>query len=385
MTKTTKTKTRATNGMGSVRKRSDGRWEARYSTPSGDQKSIYGKTEKEVAQKLRETLHSIDTGKWQEPSRLTVSDWLDIWLRDYQTDTSERTAYKYRCIADKHYKKHIGDVRLTKLMPYHIRRMITAMQEEGLAATTIHNYLAILETAIQRAVEHRLISENPVCGISLKSDHPKDFCIIDREDIPRFLEAVHGMQYENELKIMLFTGLRVGEVRGLRWSDTDLNVGTFDIQRQIQPKRKDMQQVTLPKYNKTRQFHIPKDAVDALRDQKRKQAEQRLKAGDEWIETDISADLVFRLPNGRPHGEHTLYFAVKKLGEAMGMPDLHPHDLRHSYAIAALRSGVDVKTVQHNLGHKTATMTLEVYAAYTNDAGRKGAEKLSEYLEDAKK
>lgn len=379
------TRTRATNGMGSIRKRADGRWEARFSTPSGDQKSIYGKTEKEVAQKLREILHNLDTGKWREPSRLTVSDWLDIWLRDYQTDTSERTAYKYRCIADKHFRKHIGNIRLTKLMSYHIRRMITAMRDEGLAATTIHSYIAILETAMQRAVEHRLINENPVCGIGLKAEHPKNFCIIDREDIPQFLDAVHGMQYENELKIMLFTGLRVGEVRGLRWSDVDLDAGTFNIQRQIQPKRMNMKQVTLPKYNKTREFHIPQEAVNALREQKRKQAEQQLKAGNKWIDDDLSSNLVFRLPNGKQHGEHTLYYAVKKLGEAMGMPDLHPHDLRHSYAIAALRSGADVKTVQHNLGHATANMTLEVYAAYTNDAGRQGAEKLSEYLRDAQK
>ena len=146
-----------------------------------------------------------------------------------------------------------------------------------------------------------------------------------------------------------------------------------------------MKQVTLPKYNKTREFHIPQDAIDTLRDQKRKQAEQRLKAGNKWFENDISADLVFRLPNGKPHGEHTLYYATKRLGSDIGMPDLHPHDLRHSYAIAALRSGADVKTVQHNLGHKTASMTLEVYAAYTNDAGKQGADKLSQYLKDAQK
>lgn len=385
MAKNGKSRTRATNGMGSIRKRSDGRWEARYSTPTGNQKSIYGKTEKEVAQKLRDALYKIDTGKWREPSKLTVSAWLDIWLRDYQTDTSERTVYKYRCIANKHFKTYIGNIYMTKLMSYHIRHMIISMQENGLAATTVNNYVGILETAIQRAVEHKIISENPVREINLKSDHPKQFCIIDRTDIPRFLEIVHGMRYENELKIMLFTGLRVGEVRGLRWSDVDLDAGTFDIQRQIQPKRKNMKRITLPKYNKTRSFHIPQEAITILRNQKIKQAEERLKAGDKWQDDEISTDLVFRLPNGHPHGEHTLYFAAKKLGDTLGMPDLHPHDLRHSYAIALLRSGADVKTVQHNLGHQTATMTLEVYAAYTDDAGKQSADKLSKYLNDAQK
>ena len=75
--------------------------------------------------------------------------------------------------------------------------------------------------------------------------------------------------------------------------------------------------------------------------------------------------------------------AVKAVGAAIGKPDLHPHDLRHSYAVAALRSGMDVKTVQHTLGHKSAQMTLDVYAAYTEDAGKKGAEMMSDYLKKA--
>lgn len=376
---------RASNGMGSIRQRKPDLWEARYSTPEGKQKSVYGKTEKEVTAKLRGVLHDLDTGTWREPSKMTVGEWLDTWLSDCQTDTSERTIYKYRCITERHYKKSIGDIRLVKLSPFHIRHMIGEMQRAGLAATTIHNYIGILETAIQRAVEHKLIPENPVMTVRLKSDNPKPFQIIDRADIPAFIKAANDSRYCNELKLMLFTGLRVGEVRGLRWSDINFDAGTINVQRQLQPERKGMKRLTMPKYDETRCFHAARDALDTLRDQKVKQAAQRLKAGANWQEDDVSKDLVFRQPNGKPHGEHTLYYATKKAGEALQRPDLHPHDLRHSYAIAALRAGADVKTVQYNLGHKTTMMTLEVYAAYTNDAGKQSAAKLSEYLENAKK
>lgn len=374
---------RASNGMGSVRQRSDGRWEARYSTPDGKQRSVYGKSEKEVTAKLRGVLHEIDSGSWTEPSKMTVGEWLDIWLEDYQTETSERTVYKYRCISNRHFKKHLGDIKVTKLMSYHVRRMITAMQSEGLSDPTIKNYIGILETAMQRAVEHKVIASNPVIDVRVKSEPPKPFCVIDRADIPRFAKAVKDIRYGNELKIMLYAGLRVGEVRGLRWSDIDFEAGTIHVQRQLQPKRKGLKRITLPKFNKRREFHVAQNAMDVFKAQKKLQTENRLRAGANWHEDDECADFVFRQPNGRPHGEHTIYFAAKQLGEIMGLPDLHPHDLRHSYAIAALRSGVDVKTVQHNLGHATAKMTLDVYAAYTNDAGVEGAKKLSEYLQSA--
>lgn len=116
-----------------------------------------------------------------------------------------------------------------------------------------------------------------------------------------------------------------------------------------------------------------------LRAQRRKQAAQRLKSGI-WIDNEITTDLVFRQTNGKAHTRGTISRTLSKVGSAIGKPDLHPHDLRHSYAIAALRSGASVKTVQHNLGHKSSEMTLDVYAAYTEDAGKTDAVKLSNYL-----
>jgi site-specific recombinase XerD len=86
------------------------------------------------------------------------------------------------------------------------------------------------------------------------------------------------------------------------------------------------------------------------------------------------------METGVEHGEKTIADAVRNVGAAIGIPALHPHDLRHSYAVAALRSGADVKSVQHNLGHKTSSMTVDIYAAYSEDAGKESAKKLSDYF-----
>ncbi len=376
-----KKNSRSNNGMGSIRQRSDGRWEARYTTPDGRQRSVYAKTEKEVTTKLRTQLHELDSGIWREPSKMTVSQWLDIWIADYQGENSERTVIKYKSILNHNFKPTIGDVKLSKLAPIHVRRMVSSMQDRGLSQVTISNYCRILRTALNCAIESRLIKENPAALVSVSRGKVKKFHIIERTQFQDFIAAANKTRYGNELIFMLYTGLRIGEVRGLRWSDVDFDVGTMFVQRQLHAKSISIQRITPPKYEEERLIHLPKEAIDILRDQRRKQAEQRIAKGGDWCDDELSHDLVFRQRDGKAHGEKTIFTCVRRVGMDIGIPELHPHDLRHSYAVAALRSCMDVKTVQHNLGHKKASMTLDVYMAYTEDAGKDGASKLSKYLQ----
>ena len=372
---------RAANGMGTVRQRSDGRWEGRYTGPDGKQHSVYALTQPACTAALRAAMSEVDSGNWREPSKLSMSEWLDIWLSHYQTDASDRTVTKYRSIV-KRFKKSIGTVKASKLSSIHVRHMIKDMENDGLKTSTIDNYCRIFRTAMNRAVEAKIIKENPANDVKTPRPTNRKFVIIDRQEIPAFLKAIQATPYENEYIVMLLTGLRIGEVRGLRWSDIDWKAGTIDIQRQLHPKNKELPRFDLPKYEETRLLHVPQEVIAALKDQKRKQAEQRLAAGDKWYEDDIAHDLVFRKKNGKPHARGSLDKALTKVGIAIGKPDLRPHDLRHSYAVAALRSGANVKTVQYNLGHKTAKMTLDVYARYTEDAGKNDAIKLSNYLKE---
>ena len=376
-----KKNTRASNGMGSIRQRSDGRWEARYTAPDGRQRSVYARTEKEVTAKLRGVQHELDSGAWREPSKMTVADWLEIWLNDYQGHNSERTILKYRCIVNVHIVPKLGEIKVSKVLPLHVRRLINEMQASGLAPVTIKNYVRIFGAAMNSAIEAGLIKSNPTEGAKMPRVSPTKFHIVDRADIPAFIAAAQNTPYPNELIFMLFSGLRVGEARGLRWADIDFDAATMHVQRQLHPNNHNVRRFTSPKYGEDRIVHLPAEAVNILREQRRRQAEQRIAAGG-WDDTDITRDLVFRMKNGNAHTDRSIYKAVKAAGAEIGMPELHPHDLRHSYAVAALRSGADVKTVQHNLGHKTAAMTLDVYAAYTEDAGRATADKLSEYLKN---
>lgn len=371
---------RAANNMGTVRQRSDGRWEGRYTASDGKQHSVYALTQPACTAALRAAMNDVDNGIWQKPSMITVSEWLEIWLKDYQGDNSELTVLKYRSITRNNFVPTIGAVKLTKLSPVHIRRFLTAMKAKDLSQVTISNYLRILKTALNAAVEAKLIKESPANGITVSRGKVKKFNVVDKAMFPGFIKAANETKYGNELTLMLYTGLRVGELRGLRWSDIDFAANTMSIRRQLHPKSQSSKRITVPKYNEERTVYLPQPAITVLKAQRVKQNEQRLAAGAEWVDNEVTHDLVFRMETGVEHGEKTIADAVRNVGSAIGIPALHPHDLRHSYAVAALRSGADVKSVQHNLGHKTSSMTVDIYAAYSEDAGKESAKKLSDYF-----
>ena len=366
-------KRRASNGMGSIRQRPDGRWEARYTSPDGVQRSVYARTEAEVTRKLRAVLHDLDSGSWREPSALTVSQWADVWLRDYQQHTTPQTANSYRTVINHHIIPVIGSVRLSKLSTIHARRVISAMIEAGKSPTYTSKCRNILSGMLSAAVEAGILKSNPVESVKAPRITHKEPHIIDREIIPAFVQAAERHKYGLPAVFALFTGLRAGELRGLFWSD--LSGSALTVQRQIL----ETGAFAPPKDGSSRTIELTPEALSILRRQKINLAALQLQAGSGWNDS----DLIFRKPNGQHIDPSTFRDAVRAIGQSIGIQGLHPHDLRHSYAVAALRSGADVKSVQHNLGHKSAAMTLDIYAAYTKDAGRVSAERLSEYLKNA--
>ena len=371
------------NNTGSIRKRTDGRYEGRYSAPDGTQRSVYGATFTDCQTKLKAAIGAIDGGKWIQPTKLTVADWLNIWLRDYQAHTSARTVKKYASIS-KQFINSIGAVKLAKLSTLNVRHMVADLQAANLTASSIRFYMQVFKTAINCAVEAGLMTDNPAEKVKLPTVQPHKFTVIDRAEIPAFMAAAQRTKYGNELITMLLTGLRGGELRGLKWSDIDFNAGVMSIQRQLYAPSYAKREFRQPKDGETRDIHLPQEAIDLLKAERKAQLERRVRLGAEWQEDNISADLVFRREDGRSYNIMEIYKATKAVGAALGFDNLHPHDLRHSYAVAALRSGIDVKTVQHNLGHKSATMTLDTYAAYTSDAGKVGAQKFSTYFSGLK-
>lgn len=177
---------------------------------------------------------------------------------------------------------------------------------------------------------------------------------------------------------MLFTGLRRGEACGLKWDCVNLEKGTILINKQLQniPGKPREFRLSSTKNSKGRSITVAKTVVDLLKRHKVQQAEARLAAGPLWNDEGY----VFTNEVGHHLSPNTLYHNYKRLVASIGLPNARLHDLRHSYAVAALRAGDDIKTVQGNLGHHTASFTLDVYGHVTDEMKQDSANRMERFI-----
>lgn len=368
---------RASNGMGSIRQRPDGRWEARYTAPDGRQRSVYAKTEKAVKGRLKAAQAELTLGIWFEPSKVTVEQWVRTWLSDYTKHIKPTTRQNYENFCNNHIIPAIGQIKLSRLGTVHVQRMFNTMSVKGLSVGTQEAVKICLSSCLSAAIRFGMLKDNPCKAVKLGKKQPKDMVIIDRPDMQLFVLAAKQSPYYAPMMLLLQTGIRTGELRGLTWANVDLENKAIYIRQQISDTKSGPFIQTTKGYQ-SRRIVLIDETVKLLREHKREQAAARIAAGG-WKDTDLTRDLVFRMPDGSVYSRTALNWPVGKTGRKIGIEGLHPHSLRDSYAVAALRSGVDVKTVQNNLGHKDATVTLNTYAKYTDDMGKVGADKFAAY------
>lgn len=393
----TKTMGRAANGNGSIRKKTVTRngkeytyWEARvttgYDPGTGKQiqESITGKTQKDVAQKMREMALDVANGTYQPPSKKTVGEWLDEWLETYLGSVRPYTALNYTQHVNNHIKPALGKVRLDKLDTPTIQRFYNDLgtahgDKPGLSPKTIKCVHGIFHKALQQAIALGYLRSNPTTACKLPKVEAKEIKPLDDEAIRAFMEAIQGHRFEVIYLVTLFTGLRRGEVCGLTWDCVDLDRGTIFINKQLQqvPGHSGEFRLTPTKNGKGRTITAAAFVVDALKRHKVRQTEARLKAGPLWQEE----GLVFTDEVGHRLSPNTVYHNYKRLVASIGLPEARLHDLRHSYAVASLRAGDDIKTVQSNLGHHTAAFTLDVYGHVTEEMKRASADRMEKFIQ----
>ena len=358
---------KAVSGNGSIRQRPDGRWEGRISLGFDGagkriQKSFYGDTQKEVAEKIRKASAQIDEGRFIEPSKMTVKQWLSEWLETFcANNLKPYTLTSYRGIIEHHINNYIGAMKLQSVKGTHIQKMYNGLTKDGFSAKSVKNISAVAHKAFSMAIKQGLISYNPCDAAQLPSMTQHEIKPLTDAEIPVFLEAIKGHIYENAFALCLFAGLREGECLGLSWEQVDFNKQSITICQQLQKgnKGEGYQLRPFTKSNKPRTIKPPQIAFDYLKREQKRQAENRLAVGTIWTNAD---NLVFTNEIGKNIAIPTFYRAFKKIVATIGRPDARPHDLRHTAATVAIASGADIKSVQSLMGHATASFTLNVYA-----------------------
>ena len=382
---------RNAKGMGTIRQRQDGRWEARYTlgrdpgTGKQIQKSIYGKSRKEAQQKLIRTMIAIEDGLYAPPSKLTLGVWLDIWLAEYTGGLKPLTRSTYEGQIKNRIKPCLGAVHLSELRAAQIQQFYNTLYNGSariskLAPKTIKNIHGVLHKALKQAVELGYIKINPSDICKLPRVPRAEIKPLNEEQISDFLQAIKGHPLERLFLVTLFTGMRQGEVLGLTWDCVDFSRGNLLIKKQLIKERKAGGKYLFAplKNDKTRRITPAPSIMQVLLKQKEAQKIWQAQAGCEWEDS----GLVFTNEYGRYLTHITVYRNFKAIMAQIGSPQTRFHDLRHSYAVAALRSGDDVKTVQETLGHYTAAFTLDVYGHVSEQMRWESAQRMESFIQN---
>lgn len=373
------------NGEGSIRKRSGGRWEGRYTagydpeTGKRITKNVLGKTQAEVKEKLTRAIEESKKLDIVRSDEYTVGEWLRLWYELYaKPNIRPTTADSYHRSIESHVIPRIGEIKLKQLTSRDIQKMYKDLQENGrlrkskkqqngFSNATVRGIHMMLHNALDRAVKERLILRNPTEDCIIPKIQKQEMKILHPEDMKAYLEAADKRGVLPMFYLELVTGIRKRELTALLWSDLDEERRTISVSKQAVGNRHRNVTISRPKTeNSVRKISIPRSAVELLRQEHEKHPD------NPWM---------FPSPKtGEMYHPDSIAKLHEKILKDTGLEHIRFHDLRHTFATMALQNGVDVKTVSSMLGHYDAGFTLRTYTHATRQMQEQAAEKIGNFM-----
>jgi integrase len=345
-----------------ITKRKDGLFQGMYTvqTPDGPKrKYIYGRKYKEVERKLAEALGNVTKGIVLNDQNMTAIEYLDRFLEDVQRGSVRESTYsRDKYLVTNHVKPTLGRVKLKNLSAMHLQRLYREKQDAGLSASTVQKIHHILHKALAQAVRWNLLARNPSDAVKAPRCTPKEMHPLSADEARRLLEVAYGNRLEALYVLAVSTGMRRGELLGLKWTDVDLENGRLSIRRAL--TRTDNGKyvaLTEPKTKGSRRtVKLIQRAVEALRSHLERQLGEIGEAGDLYDDQ----GLVFTTETGTTINPSNLrQRSLAPLLTKAGLPHIRFHDLRHTCVTLLFSKGVHPKFVQELLGHATIAITLD--------------------------
>ncbi|MDY4213523.1 MAG: tyrosine-type recombinase/integrase [Eubacteriales bacterium] len=377
------------NGEGSVCRRPDGRWQGSITIGRDDRgrlirKYFYGKTRKETSEKLNRAIEELRDNRFINKSdNPTVEQWCHEWLWSYKRNSvKQKTFDQYETILRTHIIPDIGDIRLADLKTMHIQRIINKMHDSGLSHRTIEVMKIVMHAALKQAQRNKLVSENVCENVVLPRKQPKHIRVLNEDEQTKLIAALKDNYIGRGLLFALYTGMRRGEVLALKWSDYDKNEKTISITKALSRVRtynkdgnKTMLTVTTPKTDTSiRTVPLIDKAVELLAEHKRKQERYMELVGDYYTDN----DLIFSSSRGDYLDPGNFNRKLNKTVKKIGIAQISPHALRHSFATRGLEAEVSLKAMQELLGHSSITVTGDIYTHILKEQKRKEISKLND-------
>lgn len=396
---TAKNKGKVSNGMGSIRKRSNGSYEVRYTEGfdlSGKQiqRSKSFKTEREANEFRIKTLNQINEGTYVSPNQMPFEEWAIYYLNHHTSNLKDLTKKSYEDRLRLHIIPALGNIKLCKLTSFAVQDFVDGLgrktdERKALSPKTIKCIHGVLHKVLSKAVGLGYLQRNPADGCTLPEIELPEVEPLSNIKTAEFLKAIKNDTYNQVYMLALFMGLRQGEILGLAWDCINWENNVITIKRQLIRKRDykiientddddKKYKLTTVKDKDARYICVDDEIMDIFRTRLEEQTEQRKRAGDLWYEP--FPNLVFENAFGKHFAHSTVRKHFKKSVAEIGLPEERFHNLRHNYTSRALEAGDDVTTVQKNLGHATADFTLKVYAHGIEEAQIRSAKKMNDRI-----
>ena len=363
---------RRPQGDGTIRKRADGRWEGRIIIGHKNDgkpifKSVFGKTQKATLKQLHKLIDLYRDIELTEECRIALSEWLDKWLNEYMIFTiKENTFRSYQRNIENYIKKYIGNIPLSSLSTTDVQKFYNKIKKQGrINAHRVHGYALsdnsvrdvhmVLHQALDVAVKERLIVRNPTYGTTIPKKIQTEKQILCDNQLEIFTNAIKDEPYWYDFFYLeIMTGLRRGEICGLKWNDINFTNSTLHVRRSISNKQGGGVLIGDTKTDAgTRKIVLSPSVIAMLK-------EKQSTAVSEWIFPRPANPMLPLSPN-------SAYTKLKIILKKADLPMIRFHDLRHTFATHAMKGGVDAKTLANILGHTDASFTLDTYTHVTGD------------------
>lgn len=367
---------------GTIRQRSKGSWTiqvyAGRDPVSGKKmriaRTVRG-TKKEAELALARLISSVETGIDFNATKLTFADYAERWLKSKKKKVRPKTIQRYSDLMRLHVVPVIGSIPLLKLKPLHLEKVYEEASSRGLSPQSILHIHRVLFTALKQAVAWQLIPRNIAEAVTPPRPEHREVEPMTSREVVRIFETVAGTDLEIPTILGLGTGMRLGEVLGLRWKDIDLDKKSARIAQTVQETNEGLVFVPPKTHRSRRTVSLPGFVVHALRKHKKEQSERRLVVGSAWHDN----DLVIERGDGLPVRTSSLSgrFADRMKKEGI---KLTFHGLRHGHASLMLAAGVHLKVVSERLGHSTIGITADLYTHVADEVHEAAAASLDALL-----
>ena len=281
------------------------------------------KTKKEAEKYLSEQLTAIDKGTYFEPSEMTFSEYLDYWIENYaKPNTAQRTLENYQYMITQHIKPDLGQINISKLQPAHLQKYYVEKLKKGkvdgggLSATSVKQHHRLIFKALKDAVKWQLLVRNVAEAVKPPKTKKVEMKTWNDEQVKSFLEAAKGSQYYAVYLTAIYTGMRRGEVLGLRWQDIDFDNLVIYVRQSLQEVKKVGLTFIEPKSGKSRSITITSNLAKELKKLYKQQLKYKLLLGQEYHDL----DLVFAQKNGKPTQPTEMHRNYRKEIETSGIP-----------------------------------------------------------------